>query len=183
MSAPLQGIKAFPPNPRGIPAMIFIEDMDAFMSSERPEIAIQRFHENYSKYKLLEQRLTSTVASYNTRIPDIEKNIATLKYLMDKSEEDITASYQLADNVSASADLDLDARKVCLWLGADVMVEYSFEEALSLLTDNLEAAKQHRSRSLEDLDFVRTQVTITEVNTSRVFNYDVKRRRSTTTVQ
>ncbi|KAL0215126.1 hypothetical protein P9112_007310 [Eukaryota sp. TZLM1-RC] len=177
--ASLKGIKAAAPNPRGIPSMFFIESLDQFLASETPENAIQQFHDNYSRYKLLEQRLTTSINSLNSRIPEIEKNLATIDTLESKKDEQssLQVEYQLSDNVSAAADVDLSNNKVCLWLGADVMVEYSYEEAKKLLTENLTAAKANLERAIEDLDFVRSQITITEVNTSRVFNYDVRRRR------
>ncbi|KAL0251766.1 hypothetical protein GEMRC1_000978 [Eukaryota sp. GEM-RC1] len=180
MASALQGIRSLPANTRGIPAMFFIEDLDAFMRSETPENAIQNFHDNYSKYKLLEQRLSSSIASLKGRIPEIEKNLEAIEMLVSKTEESdqIPVSYQLADNVSAAATANLTDRSVCLWLGAEVMVKYSFEEAQSLLKDNLRAAETNLERTLEDLDFVRVQITTTEVNTSRVFNYDVKKRRT-----
>ena len=44
------------------------------------------------------------------------------------------------------------------------MMEYSIDEALSLLTKNLASAKKMLSQVQEDLNFVRDQTTTTEVS-------------------
>jgi len=47
---------------------------------------------------------------------------------------------------------------------ANVMMEYSIDEALSLLTKNLASAKKTLSQVQEDLNFIRDQTTTTEVS-------------------
>ena len=44
------------------------------------------------------------------------------------------------------------------------MMEYSIDEALSLLTKNLASAKKTLTQVQEDLDFIRDQTTTTEVS-------------------
>jgi hypothetical protein len=50
------------------------------------------------------------------------------------------ANFLISDNIWARAKIPNDTGKVGLWLGANVMVEYSFEEALVLLERNLSNA-------------------------------------------
>jgi hypothetical protein len=57
------------------------------------------------------------------------------------------------------------------------MLEYTCEEAKDLLTSKLETAKTSLKNTLEDLEFLRDQITTMEVNTARVYNWDVKQRR------
>lgn len=47
---------------------------------------------------------------------------------------------------------------------ANVMIEYSIDEALSLLTKNLASAKKMLAQVQEDLNFIRDQTTTTEVS-------------------
>lgn len=61
---------------------------------------------------------------------------------------------------------------------ANVMVEYTFEEAIALLTKNLENCRANLRTMESDLDFIKDQITTTEVNIARIFNYDVKQRRA-----
>ncbi|KAF8029649.1 hypothetical protein BT93_E2160 [Corymbia citriodora subsp. variegata] len=53
---------------------------------------------------------------------------------------------------------------VCLWLGANVMSEYSCDEATTLLQKNLENAKASSGVLVADLQFLRDQVTIAQVS-------------------
>lgn len=57
------------------------------------------------------------------------------------------------------------------------MLSYSIPEAIQLLRSKLKAAEENLANHVEDLEYIREQVTIMEVNTARVFNWDVKRRR------
>jgi len=57
------------------------------------------------------------------------------------------------------------------------MLSYTIPEATSLLSGKLAAAQQALKNTIEDLEFLREQVTVMEVNTARVYNWDVKRRR------
>jgi Prefoldin subunit len=57
------------------------------------------------------------------------------------------------------------------------MLEYPLDEAVELLTNKLDAAERNLKGIVEDLEFLREQITVMEVNTARVYNYDVRRRR------
>ena len=57
------------------------------------------------------------------------------------------------------------------------MVEYSFEEAMDLLAANLKNAEESLDVLKKDIEYIKDNVTVTEVGIARVFNYDVKRRR------
>lgn len=45
--------------------------------------------------------------------------------------------------------------QVCLWLGANVMLEYSLDEAEELLRGNQSTAQSTLKKVDEDLDFLR----------------------------
>ena len=57
------------------------------------------------------------------------------------------------------------------------MLSYKIPAAISLLKSKLDAAESTLNTTIEDLEFLREQLTIMEVNTARVYNWDVKRRR------
>lgn len=57
------------------------------------------------------------------------------------------------------------------------MLSYKIPEAVTLLKSKLEIAQTTLGNTIEDLEFLREQQTIMEVNTARVYNWDVKRRR------
>lgn len=57
------------------------------------------------------------------------------------------------------------------------MLSYKLAEAIDLLRGRLTSAEQSQADVDEDLEFIREQITVMEVNTARVYNWDVKRRR------
>ena len=57
------------------------------------------------------------------------------------------------------------------------MLSYTLSAAITLLRSKLDLAETSLRTSIEDLEFLREQVTVMEVNTARVYNWDVKRRR------
>lgn len=56
------------------------------------------------------------------------------------------------------------------------MLEYTTNEAIELLTQRLATAKESLATCEEDLEFLRENVTTMEVNTARVYNWDVQKR-------
>lgn len=93
--------------------------------------------------------------------------------------EALTTHYELGQSIYAKAKIPVhEDDKVCLWLGANVMLEYPRAEAVELLGRQLSDAKKGLSTCVDDMGFLREQITITEVNMARVFNWDVKRRRA-----
>ncbi|KAI0753332.1 Prefoldin subunit 3 [Daedaleopsis nitida] len=104
------------------------------------------------------------------------------------SAKALTTTFELNDTLYAEATLE-DTDTVYLWLGrtrlrshrvhaqANVMLSYKLPAAISLLRSKLGAAEKSLSTVVEDLDFLREQITVMEVNTARVYNWDVKRRR------
>lgn len=67
--------------------------------------------------------------------------------------------------------------EVYLWLGANVMLAYPLDEAEELLEGKLGAAKRSLEAAEEDAEFLRRQVTTLEVNTARLYNWEVTLKR------
>ncbi|KAJ2506763.1 peptide chain release factor 1, partial [Coemansia sp. RSA 2052] len=93
-----------------------------------------------------------------------------------ESEEPIKTLFEINDTLYAHAAIP-PTESVNLWLGANVMLEYTLDEAQELLTGKLAIAKGNLKDTVEDLEFLRDQITTMEVNTARVYNWDVKQRR------
>ncbi|PRP86189.1 prefoldin subunit 3-like isoform 1 [Planoprotostelium fungivorum] len=163
---------------RGIPKALFIEDVEDFISKQASaDEALKKMQENYSKFKLMEMSLSKSKTALKSKIPEIKNTLVIVQHLQSKkgSSETVNTQFELSDNVYATASITPSV--VCLWLGANVMVEYSFEEAVDLLTKNLESAEKNLKGLDEDIGFLKEQITTTEVNIARVYNHDVKQRR------
>lgn len=164
----------------GIPEAVFVEDVDSFMKqpgNETADAALRKFDEQYQKYKYMELNLSQKKLRLKSQIPQITQTLEILRHMQKK--KDTTAPMEthflLADNVYCKASVP-PTEKVCLWLGANVMLEYDIDDAQALLEKNLSTASRNLETLEEDLDFLRDQFTTTEVNMARVYNWDVKRR-------
>jgi len=183
-------------NPRGIPRAPFISSVEDHIGGPDVEVesTLKQFQEALAKYRYMELNLQQRKTGLLEKIPDISKTLSMIKVLRDRrsreaaeSDDDLDDSdgnketslkttFELNDTLYAEAELE-DTDQVYLWLGANVMLSYTQDEAIGLLSSKLQAAQQNLKNTIEDLEFLREQVTIMEVNTARVYNWDVKRRR------
>lgn len=111
------------------------------------------------------------------KIPDIEKAIEAVEYMEkknaeQKSEENeknkLNVDFMVSNNLWAKAEVPI-GETVCLWLGADIMCEYSFEEAKALLSKNLNNAVTTLANNENDLDYIKDQITVCEVSKEPFF--------------
>jgi len=173
-------------NERGIPVVKFVEDIGEFADTFEPpasaELLIGAYSDLFSKFKQYEQSLSQKRQNYMEKIPEIEKSLALVKQLKKKQDDDdgegLVTRYSLADNVYGQAEVDVSQGIVNLWLGANVMLEYTYDEAIELLSSKEKAAKQDLEDATNDLAFTRNQIITAEVNISRIYNWDVRTKRS-----
>ena len=132
-------------------------------------------NELYQKYKFMENQLSRGKESLRVKTPDIKKTLEMVRMLKEKhiAKETMQTNFLISDNVWAKATLPNDTGRVGLWLGANVMVEYSHDEALALLERNLKNAEIRLKSTEEDLNFLKDQITTTEVNIARCYNQTV----------
>ncbi|XP_026867249.1 prefoldin subunit 3 [Electrophorus electricus] len=164
----------------GIPEAIFVEDVDSFMKqpgNDTADMVLRKLDEQYQKYKYMELNLSQKKLRLKSQIPQIKQTLEILRHMQKKKDttDPMETHFLLADNVYCKASVP-PTDKVCLWLGANVMLEYDIDEAQCLLEKNLGTASRNLETLEEDLDFLRDQFTTTEVNMARVYNWDVKRR-------
>ncbi|EXX75275.1 Pac10p [Rhizophagus irregularis DAOM 197198w] len=166
-------------NPRGIPKVQFVENVEEFISkSSAPvEVTLGKFQETVAKYKFMEINFLNRKKGLELKIPEIMTlNIYSFFHYED-SDEPIETTFELNDTLWANATIK-STKTVNLWLGANVMLEYTLQEAKELLENKLDTNQNALKNVLEDLEFLREQVTTMEVNIARVYNWDVKRRRT-----
>jgi hypothetical protein len=203
-------------NDRGIPATRFIDDIEAFANTFDPpassELLIGAYSDLFSKFKAYEQQLEQKKGMYQEKLPEIEKSITLVRHLKEKKDagDTVITRYNLADTIYSKAEVDCSQGIVNLWLGANVMLEYTYDEALELLTSKQTVAKKDfrevscyaqlskrncysllvtawskqcklllhfPHKVVEDLTFTRNQIITSEVNISRIYNWDVRRKR------
>ncbi|XP_041884702.1 prefoldin subunit 3 isoform X3 [Corvus kubaryi] len=144
------------------------EDVDSFMKqpgNETADVVLKKLDEQYQKYKFLELNLAQKKRRLKSQIPEIKQTLEILKHMQKKkdSTHPMETRFLLADNLYCKASVP-PTDKVCLWLGANVMLEYDIDEAQALLEKNLSTATKNLDLLEEDLDFLRDQFTTTEVS-------------------
>ncbi|XXH01749.1 hypothetical protein Hte_008110 [Hypoxylon texense] len=170
---------AAPTNPRGIPYAPFVDKVEDYITSrDDVQSTLRSFQEMISKYQFMELNLQRRIAGLKDKMPDIQKTLETVRFLKTRTEESdpIETTFELNDTLYAKASIP-PTDEVYLWLGANVMLAYPIDEAETLLTSKLAAAKQSYANCEEDLDFLREQITTMEVAIARVYNWDVVQKR------
>ncbi|KAG6336750.1 hypothetical protein ID866_2355 [Astraeus odoratus] len=186
-------------NPRGIPKAPFIANIEEYVGGPDGEVEehLKEFQDAIAKYRYMDGSLTQKRKGLEDKIPDIKKTLHMVEFLHERREgkqkavgeddlEDdegsdgaktpLTTTFELNDTLYAEAQLE-DTDTVYLWLGANVMLSYKIDEAIVLLRSKLDVADTTLKTTIEDLEFIREQLTVMEVNTARMYNWDVKRRR------
>ncbi|XP_050402431.1 prefoldin subunit 3 [Patella vulgata] len=167
-------------NHSGIPESDFVDNVEEFMQkpdNESAEGVLRKLDERHNKYKFMEYNLNTKKTRLKTQIPDIKTSLDIVKHLQERKDipDPLETRFLLSDQVYAKARIP-PTDKVCLWLGANVMLEYNLDDAQTLLEKNLGTAKKTLGQVDDDLSFLRDQTTTLEVNMARVYNWDVKRR-------
>ncbi|KAK4257885.1 hypothetical protein QN277_007416 [Acacia crassicarpa] len=165
---------------RGIPGAQFVEDVQNYLAQSGLDVhsALAFLQERLQQYKVVEMKLLAQQRDLQAKIPDIEKCLEVVATLKSKkgTGEELIADFEVSEGTYSRARIE-ETDSVCLWLGANVMLEYSLEEATGLLQKNLENAKASLEVLITDLQFLRDQVTVTQVTIARVYNWDVHQRR------
>ncbi|KAG7995808.1 hypothetical protein I3843_01G128000 [Carya illinoinensis] len=165
---------------RGIPGAQFVEDVQTYLTQSGLDVnsALAFLQERLQQYKLVEMKLLAQQRDLQAKIPDIVKCLDVVATLQAKkgTGEGLITDFEVSEGIYSRARIG-DTDSVCLWLGANVMLEYSCEEAATLLQKNLDNAKASLEVLVADLQFLRDQVTITQVTIARIYNWDVHQRR------
>ncbi len=145
-------------NPRKIPKAVFIENTDAWGEKYTCKTILEQMNELYQKYKFMETSLIRGREQMKLKLPDIKKTLEMVRMLKDKhasDEKEMITNFLISDNIWAKATVSNNTGKVGLWLGANTMVEYSFDEAIELLEKNLKNAETRLASANEDLNFCK----------------------------
>ena len=161
---------------RRIPKAVFIENVEAWVEKYTDDALFAQMNELYQKYKFMETQLARARQNLKVKLPDIKKTLEMVAMLKTRSADEnkqVETNFLLSDNIWAKATIPNDTGRVGLWLGANVMVEYSHDDAIRLLGKNLSSAEEKLTETEGDIDFLKDQITTTEVNMARVYNQGV----------
>ncbi|KAK1293191.1 putative prefoldin subunit 3 [Acorus calamus] len=117
------------------------------------------------------------VEDVQTYLTQLELDVnSSLSFLQERLQQ-----YRLVEMKLLAQQRDLQAKipdiEKCLDIVATLQAKKGAGEANALLQKNLENAKGSLEVLVGDLQFLRDQVTITQVTIARVYNWDVHQRR------
>lgn len=104
---------------------------------------------------------------------ELNSSIAAIEQL--RKPGDLHYKFELGNTLYAAALIPDEARKVGLWLGAGIMLEYDLDEALQFLANKRDDRTEEIRKINHDLHFLKRQITTMEVNVARLYNRTVKR--------
>ena len=163
-----------------MPILEFIDDIAAFLQKENVPMVdpvITELNLLHSKYKQHQARLINEKEELERRKPDLYENIALVERMQKKiveEKEQLNVRFMAADGIWADALLlPVENPKVSLWLGANVMMDYTYEEALIILRTSLQNTLNGIALKEKDIQLVLTQLTTCEVTISRLYNYQL----------
>ena len=144
---------------------------------------MKAFQDRLQQYKFMEVSKKQQFSDLQLKIPDLEKNLNIIDHMKqvkeEEGEKEMETNFELNDTLYTRASVNTEGLEtVYLWLGADVMLEYSLDEAVELLKNKLETNRKQLEIVREDLEFLRENITTMEVNTARLYNWDVAARRA-----
>lgn len=140
------------------------------------EATIGAFRNLSGKYENMLNHLAMREMRIAEKIEEISKSIDAISHLASHPNDELTVQYELGDTMFASARLPAGT-KVNLWLGANVMLEYELEDAKNLLGEKLVDNKAALAKIKHDQMFVREQITVLQVSTSRLVNHIIESRK------
>jgi prefoldin subunit 5 len=130
----------------------------------------------------MEKSFEAQKASYKSKLPDMEQTLQHVKILKKKRDagEDLFTNFSLSDTVYTKAKINLERNAVCIWIGANIMVEFGIDEAVEMLQEKLVQTQAKLDEISEDLFALRGNSITVEVNMARIINHSVKEKRIAT---
>lgn len=114
---------------------------------------LKKLDGQHAKYKFMEYNLIAKKTRLQSQVPELKRSLTVIEKL-EKQTEEFDTQFLLSEQVFARAKVP-PTQNVCLWLGANVMLEYTLEDAKKLLTQNIATAETNLEYVNQDLDFLR----------------------------
>jgi prefoldin subunit 5 len=145
-------------------------------NNNQAEKVLKSLDEQHSKYKFMEMNMIARKRRLRQQLPDLQKSLEMIKILNDQEDDELQTNILLSEQVFVKSVIP-KTQSVCLWLGANVMLEYPLDEAQELLKQNMESAGMNLRCLEHDQEFLRNQQTTVEVAMARIYNWDITRRK------
>lgn len=173
-------------NPRGIPKALFIDLNDTKITSNL-ELTVANVQQNLQKYEYMLKSKDQQLKSITDITKDIKTNSKVIDTLITQNADDSDdedgefqdIQYELEDGLFAFASIPKKSttNTVSLWLGSGILMEFTYEEAQQILSEKSAVYTNKINEIMEDIEFLREQITTLQVNMSKVYNYSILQKR------
>ncbi|EKX74067.1 prefoldin subunit 3, putative [Theileria equi strain WA] len=164
-----------------IPQAKFIDDIEKFVGDDDPVRVVGTAKELLAKYRFMEKSMLSKLGAISEKLPELKDALHTLERLKKKGEtgdhDDISTFFKVSDTLYSEATIPFTTT-VFLWLGANTMVEYPVDEAITLLTEQYKGTQTCVKEVKKELEWIKQQITCTEITVARLHNYSVAKRKT-----
>ncbi|EAN34165.1 Prefoldin subunit family protein [Theileria parva strain Muguga] len=161
-----------------VPEAKFIDCMEKFVGERNSAELTQVAKELLAKYRFMEKNSTAKMGLIKDKLPELKDAIYTLEKLKKKKESgdksDVITYFKISDTLYSEARIPY-TESAFLWLGANTMVEYPIDDAIKLLTDQHNGIEQLIQEMDVELDWIKRQITCTEITVARLHNFTVMR--------
>jgi len=173
-------------NPRGIPKALFIDLNDTKITSNL-ELTVANIQQNLQKYEYMLKSKDQQLKSITDITKDIKTNSKVIDTLIAQNADDSDdedgefqdIQYELEDGLFAFASIPKKSttNTVSLWLGSGILMDFTYEEAQQILSEKSAVYTNKINEIMEDIEFLREQITTLQVNMSKVYNYSILQKR------
>ncbi|KAK2196848.1 bifunctional Prefoldin/Prefoldin subunit 3/Prefoldin alpha-like [Babesia duncani] len=160
-------------------AMKLLEDVEKLIGDRDPVATTNVAKELLSKYRFIENSMNAKLTALLDKLPELKDAMHTLERLKNKVDSNDTSEirtiFKVSDTLYSEAAIPCEG-SVFLWLGANTMVEYPVGEAIDFLKEQYKTAQDSIESIKKELEWLRSQLTATEITVSRLHNYSVMKR-------
>lgn len=111
-------------------------------NNNQAEKVLKSLDEQHSKYKFMEMNMIARKRRLRQQLPDLQKSLEMIKILKEQEDDELQTNILLSEQVFVKSVIQ-KTQTVCLWLGANVMLEYPLDEAEDLLKQNMDSASMN----------------------------------------
>lgn len=151
-----------------------------YLEGKDPKVEIVKLREINMKYNAMKNFLEKRKEKTEQKIDELNESILVVRGVEKKQKmarENINENKKalelfmpLEETLYVKGEMNL-AHTIYIWLGANVMVELKFDEALNLLNSHLDRAHNLYKQMVEESEYMRKQVEIANANLAAVIIY------------
>ncbi|KAL7715804.1 Prefoldin subunit 3 [Entamoeba marina] len=150
-----------------------IEDVPAYVKEKGGiEQAVKSFEDTYKNLKFFENVVEQRKESMANKIAETESTLKYVNLLESKTDSSVETKFEISSGLYLPVKIN-KPKTVNLWIGANVMLEYSFEDAKTMLNENLSKARENISKLDIDTEHLTNEIKKMEALISKVVDAGV----------